>query len=360
VTALVSVVFALTLATTPTAKRFGGYEVTVRPPEGGLCAGEEQQLEFRIADLSRVDPVMGPAAVIRARVRAVIDMPSMPSMPKFEETAHLEAVPGDYGVHPVFAHGGEYRMTLAIAPLEGEPFEAQFPLAVADGCAARAKVAPPWKLELTARPKSPRAGQPAALAFEIRHRDAPRVAHTAFDLAHEKRMHLIVVRKDLNFFSHVHPELDDAGVFRLTHTFPSAGEYHLFADVAPRGAGSQILLAKIKVGGDAVAPPPPSSPGVALAWPDGTPAGKTIPLTATVNPSDGLEKYLGAMGHVILIHEDGVSFVHSHPDERDGGGASGGVIRFLARFPKAGRYRGWAQFQRNGVLSTADFSAEAR
>ena len=35
----------------------------------------------------------------------------------------------------------------------------------------------------------------------------------------------------------------------VQYTFPTGGEYHLFADVAPKGAGSQVLMLKLKVSG---------------------------------------------------------------------------------------------------------------
>ena len=89
-----------------TAVRSGVYEVTLRLPADGLVAQEEMQLEYRVTDTSRVDPVMGAAPVIRAQARSVIEMPAMPGMAKLIETAHPEGVPGEYGVHPVFPHGG--------------------------------------------------------------------------------------------------------------------------------------------------------------------------------------------------------------------------------------------------------------
>src|SRR5258705_12843378 len=80
----------------------GKYEVSLRLPADGLFAREEMEIEARISDRSKNDPVMGNAPVIRAVVDAVIDMPSMPGMPKITERSHSEAVAGDYGIHPVF------------------------------------------------------------------------------------------------------------------------------------------------------------------------------------------------------------------------------------------------------------------
>src|SRR5262249_46955387 len=80
----------------------GPYRVTLRLPEGGLYAQEEMQIEFRVEDTRRPDPVTGFAAVVRAAPEATVDMPGMAKMPAFAETAHAEGVPGDYGIHPTF------------------------------------------------------------------------------------------------------------------------------------------------------------------------------------------------------------------------------------------------------------------
>jgi hypothetical protein len=95
-------------------------------------------------------------------------------------------------------------------------------------------------------------------------------------------------------------------------------------------------------------------------WPQPLPAQKTIPVTATIETASGgmvrdLERYLGALGHLMLVHEDGATFVHSHPDELSTPQPGAMVVPFLARFPKTGLYRGWAQFQRAGRVLTVDF-----
>src|SRR4051794_12743201 len=74
----------------------GHYQVTLRLPAEGLYAQEESQVEFRIEDLSRPDPLTGFAPVVRAAPQAAIDMPAMPRMPEFTELAHAEPAVGDY------------------------------------------------------------------------------------------------------------------------------------------------------------------------------------------------------------------------------------------------------------------------
>src|ERR1700730_1782725 len=86
----------------------GKYIVAMRVPADGVFAQEETELEFRIEDTSRVDPLTGNTPVVRARVDVSVVMPLMPGMPGLREQAHVEGVPGEYGVHPTFAHGGDY------------------------------------------------------------------------------------------------------------------------------------------------------------------------------------------------------------------------------------------------------------
>jgi hypothetical protein len=364
----------------PPTRRAGKYEVTLRLPPDGLFAEEEMEIEFRVVDTSQVDPVLGPAPIVRARIDSVIDMPSMPGMPKVEEIAHPEGVPGEYGVHPTFAHGGEFRMRLAVNPPAGEPFAVEFPLQVQDASQARRRKpkARPYSVDLNSKPGRPRAGEPAALELRLRHRDRPREIVNNFEVVHEKLLHLLIVRDDLGFFGHEHPDIGPDGVFRINYTFPSAGNYHLFVDVAPRGAGSHVLLARLRVGGKSASRYDLARAAAAravvkrvegtqveLAAGGSLPIRKTTSLTfhlkdaATGRSVTDIQPYLGAMGHLILIHQDGVTFVHSHPDERIDGVGRDGQVPFLVRFPKPGLYRGWSQFQRNGAVLTTDFILEA-
>lgn len=356
----------------PITARAGKYEVSLRLPEGGLFPREEMQLEFRVSDTTRVDPVLGAAPVIRAVVRGSIDMPSMPGMAKFEDIAHPEGVAGEYGLHPSFAHGGEYRLRLSVAPPDDAPFGVEFALPVADAAPVRkGPVVRPFRVEVAASPRNPKAGEPADLTIRIR-RELTKELVTAFERVHEELLHLIIVRSDLGEFSHEHPALQPDGSFVIRHTFPTAGEYHLFADAAPRGAGGQVLLAKLKVGGKAparfaltpAAAPSSTADGIAVAV-DATklPARKTVTVRAAATSGGGpitdLEPYLGALGHFILIHQDGETFVHSHPDERTPGTGKDGVVPFLVRFPKVGLYRGWIQLKRGGKVSTFPYVLEA-
>lgn len=362
----------------PLEQKSGKYAVTLRLPPGGVFADEEAQIEFRLVDASAEDPVLGAPGVIRAKIEATITMPAMASMPSYRETAHAESVPGEYGVHPSFPHGGAYLLTLDIAPPGDQPFTVSFPFRVGDADPLRPPAPKPFFVEVSAKPDAPRAGEEADIHFVIRDRTNPKAIVRDFDIAHTKIFHLLIVRDDLGEFAHEHPEQLPDGSFHLRFAFPTEGTYHLFADVAPRARGSQVLMGTLEVKPAKSAPKPaPFVVGQADTGLTKVVDGIKVTLTpqpgfvtrqqtiwsfelvdaSTGKPITDLEPYLGAMGHMILVHEDGTTFVHCHPDET--ASTAGGQVPFIVRLPKPGRYRAWAQFQRGGRVSTFDFVVSA-
>ncbi len=357
----------------PVRRQAGKYEVLLRPQQGGLYAGEEMQIEFRISDASQPDPILGNPPVVRANVEATVDMPRMPGMPKISEIAHAEGVPGDYGVHPTFTHGGEYRLTLTVSPIGDAPFKVEFPLQVADADPSRRKksIPPAYFMEVISTPKNPKVGEPIELRLLVHHRDHPKEIVTSFDLQHERYLHLVLVRNDLCCFEHVHPQIVESAGFRIQHTFTQGGEYRLFADVAPHNAGSQVLSGILKVAG-AAGEKCSSAASVSIGTrvidgvrfeidPNLPSAGRTGLLTIRVSsaidgaPISGWEPYLGAAGHLMAVSAGALTFVHAHPDELQAFKPEDGKLSFLARFPAAGAYKVWVQIQRSGKVLTADF-----
>jgi len=195
---------------------------------------------------------------------------------------------------------------------------------------------------------------------------------------HEYLMHLIVVSEDLSFFDHVHPTPQPDGAFTLPYTFPSAGRYVLFADITPGDARSQVFRLPIAVG-DAGRETSPKElqPSPAFAKPlavDPTLTAELIPtprkLTAATHaqlefrleqngkPITDLEPYIGAMGHCVIVSDDGQLYLHSHPEQLfpPKPDAKGGpAVAFHTRFPKPGRYKIWGQFKRGEKVIIADF-----
>jgi len=365
----------------PPRARAGPYEVSLRLPPAGLFAGEEMEIEFRVDRTDKAGPG-GPVPLTWARIESVVDMPSMPSMARFDEIAHGEGVAGVYGVHPNFPHGGDYRLCLTILPPEVQPigdprptvpYTVEFPLTVFDATASptreSAKVKP-YSLDLLATPRHPVAGEPVDLEFRVRLSGSFEQREVVdFDVQHERLMHVFVVSQDLAEFAHEHPEPAGPGVFRLTRKFARPGRYRIFVDVAPRDAGGQVLSADLVVGGTApaapVAAPAAADTRVALELPPGgIPAGRTVTVTAVLTDAKGrpvkdLEPWLGALGHLLLVHQDVATFAHAHPDDREPGLGRDGRIPFLVRLPKPGQYKGWLQVQRRGRVETVEVALEA-
>ncbi len=364
----------------PPRQRVGPYEITLLLPTRGLYAGEEMEIEFKVERFGATDEEKQRSPLLSARIRGEVDMPSMPAMARFDEVAHREGIPGVYGIHPTFPHGGDYRLCLTVLPPEVQPvddprpttpFSYDFPLTVYDAVSSpRAESAKtkPYVLDLTMEPRQPMAGQPVEMELRIRYAYSLDLREvTDFDVQHERLMHLFVVSSDLQQFAHEHPVLAGPGVFRLRYAFPAPGEYRLFVDVAPKDAGAQVLSVAVTVGGQAIqrrSPPEPTLRASISLPEEGLRAGKTTIIESQIhdtrgNPVGDLEPWLGAMGHLLLIHADAQTFVHAHPDDRDRGIGQDGRIPFLVRLPKPGSYKGWLQVQRKGKVETIELELEA-
>jgi Domain of unknown function (DUF4396) len=188
-----------------------------------------------------------------------------------------------------------------------------------------------------------------------------------FDIEHERRMHLIVVRRDLTGFQHLHPEMAPDGTWSARISLPEAGSYRVFADFAHAGR-RETLATDLNVDGDADyrALPPAAETGEAGA-------GYTVTTADTVSkPSEEtrlaftvrrggqavrLAPYLGAGGHLVALRDGDLAFLHVHPTA-DGAPAAGEPIEFATRFPSAGRYRLFLQFKAAGDVHTASFTHE--
>jgi hypothetical protein len=78
-----------------------------------------------------------------------------------------------------------------------------------------------------------RRGRAERLAFRIVDEHGAAVRH--FDVGHTKRMHVIVARRDLTGFQHLHPTQRADGTWETPVTLREAGSYRLFADFSRDG-----------------------------------------------------------------------------------------------------------------------------
>ncbi len=191
-----------------------------------------------------------------------------------------------------------------------------------------------------------------------------------FDVEHTKRVHLIVARRDLTGFQHLHPTQVADGSWRVRLRLDDAGSYRLFADFNHQGEAS-TLAADLRVDGAAELKPLPAPQATAVS--DGgydvrLDAGRARPgreanLRFTVSrngESVHTEPYLGAGGHLVALREGDLAFLHVHPSEHGDEGGHDDRVGFAATFPTEGRYRLFLQFKLDGRVQTVAFTQEVR
>ncbi|GAA2560385.1 hypothetical protein [Pseudonocardia hydrocarbonoxydans] len=210
-------------------------------------------------------------------------------------------------------------------------------------------------------------GEPGGYAFTVTGPDGAPV--TAFDVAHDRPLHLVVVRRDAAGFQHLHPELGPGGVWRVPLTLPAGGVYRVYADFTPVGGPPLVLGTDLFAPGDFT--PLPSTPS-RVAGVDRYQVrldGDLVPGTesavfATVSldgaPVTDLEPHLGAFGHLVAIRRSDLAYVHVHPDAPAPAATdrSGPGVPFVAEVPSAGGYRLFLDFRHGGVVRTAEFTVD--
>ncbi|MEU6643940.1 hypothetical protein ABZ863_15505 [Saccharomonospora sp. NPDC046836] len=201
-------------------------------------------------------------------------------------------------------------------------------------------------------------------SFQITGPDGAAVTH--FEVEHEKRMHLIVVRRDSAGFQHVHPEMAADGTWTVPLTLAEPGSYRVFADFVPSGGDAMTLGTDVAVPGEFQ---PAAYEPSRVARVDGYEvrldgelvAGRTSQLDLTIT-KDGrevtdLQPYLGAAGHLVALRSGDLAYLHVHPGEA---GTSGPTITFYAEVPSAATYRLFLDFQHEGTVRTAEFTVEGQ
>ncbi|MEV0217362.1 hypothetical protein [Micromonospora sp. NPDC050695] len=207
------------------------------------------------------------------------------------------------------------------------------------------------------------AGRPGQLRFQVR--DAQRRPVTRFAVVHDKPMHLIVVRRDLTGYQHLHPSMASDGTWSVPLTLAEPGVWRAYADftaVADNGGQTAVTL-----GVDLVAPgayQPRALPGAATSTTvdgftvgyQGSPqVGATVPLTFRIDGAGGaapLERYLGAYGHLVALREGDLGYLHVHPEPE----LADGQVTFWVTVPGPGRYRLFLDFQVRAEVHTAEFT----
>ncbi|WP_421118141.1 hypothetical protein ACE2AJ_12075 [Aquihabitans daechungensis] len=284
---------------------------------------------------------------------------------------------GAYGACLAVVFGGAF----AVGDAVGEPTQSATPASHGTGHGTDHTVEEPasapaglsaqadgYELELDEDRTTPDAS--AQLEFRIVGPDGKTVDD--YDVEHDKELHLIVVRRDLSGYQHVHPVRADDGTWSTTLDLSAAGTYRVLADFTPAGHDRGLTLGTdLTVDGDAT---PTALPAPALtAEVDGYEVtlegqlvpGQTSPLTLTVSrngePVDDLQPYLAAYGHLVALRTDDLAYLHVHPDGAPGDGETpaGPGITFYAEVPTADSYRLFLDFRHGDEVHTAEFTAFA-
>ena len=67
-----------------------------------------------------------------------------------------------------------------------------------------------------------------------------------------------------------------------------------------------------------------------------------------------LERYLGTYGHLVVLRDGDLGYLHVHPEDQ----LVGGAVKFWLAAPSVGRYRMFFEFQRSGTVHRAEFTVD--
>ena len=231
-----------------------------------------------------------------------------------------------------------------------------------------------YEIEVTSNTDSIKSQQPTKFSYKIKN-DKGEILKN-YEVAHEKIMHFIVIRKDLQNFQHLHPNFQQGSAeFSVDITFPNDGPYRVFPDFTPTEDNPQKLPVTvyhdIDVGNMSKYKPQPVTVDtqakktfgdyqIIYNLPRSIAKQQEISYSLTTErngqPVTDLQTYLGALGHSVILKEGTLDFIHTHAGET----GTGPKIEFSTSFPEAGIYKIFTQFQHEGEVKTVDYVVEVK
>jgi hypothetical protein len=181
---------------------------------------------------------------------------------------------------------------------------------------------------------------------------------TRFAVVHDKPLHLIVVRKDLTGYQHVHPTMASDGTWTVPLRLPAPGPYRAYADFTAldaAGRQSAVVLGVDLPSTSGPAPAPSTVDDLAVRYEGSLTVGVAEPLLfrATRGGSPvALQPYLGSYGHLTMLRETDLGYLHIHPEPA----LVDGAVKFWVAAPSTGTYRMYLDVQVDGVVHTATFT----
>lgn len=168
-------------------------------------------------------------------------------------------------------------------------------------------------------------------------------------------MHLIVVRRDLRRFQHLHPTQDASGTWSARVTLPDAGVYQAVADFQSAGSRRTVAVDLFAAGRfEPLALPAQattaSADGYDVALRED--AGRLrFTVSRDGTPVGDLQPYLGAQGHLVMLRAGDLAYQHVHPLATQ-------ALAFDSAGAAPGRYRLFLQFRHEDRVHTVAFTHE--
>lgn len=217
------------------------------------------------------------------------------------------------------------------------------------------------------------AGKPAQIVVRLTNKKTGKPVTAAdLEVAHTKRVHLLIVDPSLSDYHHEHPVETAPGVWSFTFSPRAGGEYVVFADLLPMETKLQeYARGTVKVSG---APRGLEQTALQSVTVDGyrfdlNIEGGEIPLEGGAmvkvnvtkpdgSPAKNLEPLMGAFAHGVGFTPDLKTVLHVHPlgEEPTSDSQRGGsMLDFHIAPAAAGYYRFYVQVQVDGKDKFAGF-----
>ncbi len=279
--------------------------------------------------------------------------------------AHDEMPAGGHDGHDETAGGGDSPSTAAGDETAGAPSTAAGDeTAGAPSTAAGEETAgaPPAaaggeRLRIVAGAEGTRRPAGTTRPFTFRVVDERGSTVRSFEVEQDRRLHLIVVRRDLRRFQHLHPRMGADGVWSVPLRLPDAGAYHAFADFVSARERHTIGLDLFVSGRfEPLELPRPSTTATAdgydvrLAERGGAGALR-FEVRRDGAAVEDLQPYLGARGHLVMLRAGDLAYEHVHP-------LAGDELAFHIGDAAPGTYRLFLQFRHRDAVHTVAFTRE--
>lgn len=356
-----------------------GFTLTLRLPQSSIVANVEAVLYLRV-ELAGADGVKQP--IPYARVEATAKMEGEEK--NVTLSGYPDGVAGEYSLVGKFPTAGIYTITATVGASDNasaQPVVISFtPVRVLSVADKEKEQSANYSLKMETTPSQPLPGEAVNIRlFVIDNATKKRV--TEFESIYNAPFHLYVVREDTGDLRREKPiaveaarnsREDKEGDFLLTYAFPTGGTWRIFAEVAPKDQGIQLLTTRITIPGAKALPEPMMAQIAPLVRQNGINmrfsrptrflARETMAVPLQLEDGQGmpladLQITDSALAHLYFADKDGKAFIHTVPDSRDprNGRSGSNTLTFPVRFPKAGTYRAWLVLNRSGQSTVVTF-----